>query len=349
MSDETTVTAITNDRPNSCVDVKCQCPTMWSLSQQFCYLRLSNRKSDKSNRLINFFPARARRIAATYARFYLEQEEHGDPRKKGRYYWMALGAFASKTVACSMETLQLSTRAAGDTVRSGLGKGNFWLFNDIAAWHWYHNFDAESFDTCLEKRDVDTYVDKVKAQLHKMPWADEALPKIKNLKYTKQVGDAFDYVKKFEATVSKERQRSYQFENLMALARHEQRNILQPLIYNGEDFKWWVQVQRGGADVGKWTWGHAVGIATSWMAPKLKVAFVAACDADLPEFEDVAPENTKLEDYDSRMTWITAVAEKFHGLMIRYPGKMEAELSTIAGWVGTQDGVRYPDETAPAR
>ena len=349
MSDETTVTAITNDRPDSCVDVNCQCPTMWSLAQQFCYLRLSNRKGEKSNRLINFFPARARRIAATYARLYLEQEEHGDPRKKGRYYWMALGAFASKTVACSLETLQLSTRAVGDTVRTGLGKGNFWLFNDIAAWHWYHNFDADSFDTCLEKRDVDTYVDKVKEQVHKMPWAGDALPKIKNLRCTPEVKEAFDKVKEFDGASSDVKRRDFQFKNLMALARHEQGNILQPLIYNDSDFAWWVQVQRGGADVGKWTWGHAVGVATSWMAPKLKVAFVAACDTDLPAFADVAPENTKLENYDSRMKWIGLVADKFHGLMIKDPRGMEAQLSTMASWVGTPDSVRYPDETAPAR
>ncbi len=45
------------------------------------------------------YEARARRIASVYAKIYLEQENHGDKQLIGRYYWMGLGAFASKTVA----------------------------------------------------------------------------------------------------------------------------------------------------------------------------------------------------------------------------------------------------------
>ena len=51
-----------------------------------------------------------RLLAAIYARFYLEQEEGGDPAKKGRFYWMALGTFASKTVACSWSLCSRSSR-----------------------------------------------------------------------------------------------------------------------------------------------------------------------------------------------------------------------------------------------
>lgn len=86
MTDSTTIEAMTNDQPDSCVEVNCNCQTLWSLAQQFCYLRLCNRQSPdkKSTRLIANLPARTRRIAATYAKLYLEQKEHGDPRGKGR-------------------------------------------------------------------------------------------------------------------------------------------------------------------------------------------------------------------------------------------------------------------------
>lgn len=343
MTDSTTVEAMTNDTPGSCVDVKCDCPTLWSMVQQFCYMRLSNQTSDGGNRLIDFFPARARRIAATYARLYLELEEHGDPKKKGRYYWMALGAFASKTVACSLETPQLSTRAVGDTVRVGLGKGNFWLFNDIAAWHWYHNFSPSSFDMCLAQRDTNTLVSQVKANVQKLPWAAEALPKIDRLRVKKEVRKAFAQAKIFELSTKKSEKQDAQFRNLMALAEHEQGNILQPLIYDDPDFAWWIKVQRGGEGAG--AWGRAVGIATSWAAPKLKVAFVSACDTDLPEYLNVAPEETELEDLRSRMRWIGRVADQFHDLMIKQTAKMESELATMAGWVQTPDFVRYPGES----
>ncbi|MFT4249555.1 MAG: hypothetical protein QM581_16210 [Pseudomonas sp.] len=341
MTDVTTVEATTNDQPDSCVNVQCDCPTLWSLAQQFCYLRLSNQKGDdkKKTRLIGDFPARARRIAATYARLYLEKEEHGDPRKKGRYYWMALGAFASKTVACSLEGWQLSNPLSS-TVRTGLGKGNFWLFQDIAAWHWYYNFDPSSFDNCLEQRDTDTLVEQIKANVQKLPWAGETLPKIDNLRKKPEVEAAFEHVKAFQDAVTANQKRKAQLENLMALARHEQGNILQKLIYDDKDFAWWVQVQRGGQDAD--TRGRIVGFATSWMAPKLKVAFVSACDTDLPEFENVAPETMKLEDFDSRMKWIGRIADQFHQRMIDHTAKMESELATMAEWVSTPDSVSLP-------
>ena len=49
---------------------------------------------------------RAKTIAGIYARFYLEQEKYGNPKLMGRYYWMGLGAFASKTVAFSFSAWQ---------------------------------------------------------------------------------------------------------------------------------------------------------------------------------------------------------------------------------------------------
>lgn len=346
MTDVTTVEATTNETPDSCVDVHCDCPTLWSMAQQFCYMRLCNRKSGTgtkdSYRLINSLTARARRIAATYARLYLELEEHGDPKKKGRYYWMALGAFASKTVACSLEDVRVDN-AISATVRAGLGKGNFWLFQDIAAWHWYHNFNPGSFDQCIGQRDTATYVSKVKAQVEKLPWVGEALSKINNLRAKDEVKEAFKQARMYALASDDGDRRAAQFANLMALAEHEQGNILQPLIYDDKDFAWWIKVQRGGEGSG--AWGRTVGVATSWMAPKLKVAFVSACDTDLPEFRNVAPEGTKMEDYQSRMFWVGDVAKSFHKLMGQYPGRMEAELSTMAGWVGLPDLDIYPNES----
>jgi len=92
------------------------------MAQEFAYLRLCNDTGTDTPRLIGYYSARARRIAATYARFYLEMEEHGNPKKKGRYYWMALGAFASKTVACTFEHWTVSSAVAQE-VRNYLGKG----------------------------------------------------------------------------------------------------------------------------------------------------------------------------------------------------------------------------------
>jgi hypothetical protein len=131
------------------------------------------------------YVARARRIAATYARFYLEQEEGCDPALKGRFYWMALGAFASKIVACSFEMYRI--RALGiisDTVYEGLGQGNFWLFMDISAWQWYHTKYNSTFEKCLASRNATTYTSDVKEQVQKLPWSADSLSKINNMQPT---------------------------------------------------------------------------------------------------------------------------------------------------------------------
>ncbi|MFX5574798.1 hypothetical protein ABTD77_20370, partial [Acinetobacter baumannii] len=47
----------------------------------------------------------------------------------------------------------------------------------------------------------------------------------------------------------------------------------------------------------------------------------------------VAPKGTILEDYKSRMDWITQAADRFHQLMGQERAYMEQELSTMAGWV----------------
>lgn len=123
--------------------------------------------------------------------------------------------------------------------------------------------------------------------------------------------------------------------------------ILQPLIYDDKDFAWWIKAQRG-AWKDKDALGKAVGIPASLFSPKLKVAFVSACDTDLAQFSNVAPEGTKMEDFDSRLRWVGKVAEQFHQRMIDHTGKMEAELAVMAGWVGLPDLDIYPNES-PAR
>jgi hypothetical protein len=126
MADASKKEAMTNTTSKSCVEVNCDCNTMWSLAQQFSYKRLCVQTGDHEGELVKDYAVRARRIAATYARFYLELEDGGDPTKLGRYYWMALGAFASKTVACTFDAWQVKAMSIGiKTVWEGLGKGNF--------------------------------------------------------------------------------------------------------------------------------------------------------------------------------------------------------------------------------
>lgn len=79
---------------------------MW---QQYAYMQLSFASRNGQTAVFSPSPiARAKTIAGIYARFYLEQEKYGNPKLMGRYYWMGLGAFASKTVAFSFSAWQLA-------------------------------------------------------------------------------------------------------------------------------------------------------------------------------------------------------------------------------------------------
>lgn len=325
MSDPTTVEAMTNPTPNSCVEVKCDCNTMWSMAQQFSTLRLCESTGPYKAALIDDYAVRARRIAATYARFYLEKEDGGDPTKKGRFYWMALGAFASKTVACTLEAWQVKTMAAtvSKEVKDGLGKGNLWLFCDISGWHWYYSMYPGSFDMCLGSRNTDNYVKPVQEQMKRLPWKGKALPIIKNLSVSPQIKNGFEKVKNFENETQDKRRPSIQLGHLLDIANHEQGVILQPLIYDDPDFAGWIKTQRS------W-YAH-------WASPPLQLVFTHACDTKNPELKSVAPEDTELENFKSRMRWITSAANHFHRLMQRNKALMEGELQIMAGWVNLPD------------
>lgn len=316
MSDPTTVEVMTNMTPNSCVDVHCDCNTMWSLAQQFSTKRLCIETGQHKGQLVEDYAVRAKRIAATYARFYLEQEEGGDPAKKGRFYWMALGAFASKTVACNLEYRRVKILK---TVKEGLGKGNFWLFCDISGWHWYYSKSPGSFDMCLDSRNAENYVKQVKAQMSQLPWKDKALPAIKNLAVSKEIKAGFAKVKEFEAISNPLKGPDLQLAHLLDIANHEQGVILQPLIYDDPEFAGWVKTQRA------WY--------ANWASPPLQLVFTHACDTDKPELKSVAPEGTELEILESRMKWIKAAAKDFHKLMKTQKDFMEGELRIISGWV----------------
>ncbi|MEO6855052.1 MAG: hypothetical protein ABI410_19725 [Rhodoferax sp.] len=325
MADPTTVEAMTNTTPNSCVDVHCDCNTMWSFAQQFGYLRLSTATGDFKSKLIEDYEVRARRIAATYARFYLEQEDGSDLAKKGRFYWMALGAFASKTVACTIAAWQVQVQATllSRKTLDGLGKGNFWLFQDISGWHYYYAKYSSTFETCLDSRDATQYAKPVLAQMNKLPWKAEALPKINNLKVSKEIKQGFALVKQIEGQSDTTKRPPLQLKHLLAIADHEQGVILQPLIYADPGFSRWIGVQR-------WPLIHS-------MSPKLELVFSSACSIDKSELKSVAPDDTKLEDFESRMKWIGEAAKDFHKLMQKQAAYMEGELRTMAGWVDMPD------------
>lgn len=327
-----------NDEPTKSHQITITCNELWSYAQQFSYLRLSDRKNDGTYELIGLYAARARRIAATYARFYLETEEGGDASKIGRYYWMALGAFASKTVACLLDKFQLNASyfmgkvtfgtIDGHNIANGLGQGNLWLFGDIAPAHWFYNHYPDHFFNgmdCINNRHCDRLIEPVKSYVKALPWAGKSLGKIKHFEASADLIKGFEYVVQIEGMAPSKARRNVQFDHLIAIANHEQGAVLQPLIYEDPDFNKWTARER-------WWLIH-------WMAPQYELVFSHQCSTRDPELKSVAPDNLIVEDFGSRMDWITRAAEKFHDLMnLRYP-YMKGQIQTMAGWKDSPDAL----------
>ncbi len=263
----------TNDRPDSAKEVKVDCRYLWSVAHAFSYTRLSEATDNEHVfDLLDCYSSRARRIAATYARFYLEMEQGCDKGKKGRFYWMALGALASKTVACILDTWQL--KASFDAgfvadipipkeyelmqIAEGLGVGNLWLFMDVATWHWgFANFPQHYFRgmNCEAKRNTDTLLDNCPQSgveggayttvNQELPWASYALPRINKLQSTPYIKKGMQLAEKIENATDKDLRQNLQLQHLIEVANHEQEMILQKLIYTHEGFKNWLQIERG--------------------------------------------------------------------------------------------------------
>jgi len=328
-----------NDTPDKTHEITANCDLLWSQAQQFAYLRLSDKTGDNEYELIGLYAARARRIAATYARFYLETEDGGDTDKIGRYYWMALAAFASKTVSCILDSFQVKSSyrighiSGGATdmkaIANGLGQGNLWLFNDIAPTHWLYSHYPHHFFSgmaCLGKRDANQLEERVKETLNDLPWASKSLPRIKHFKppadgSPSHIYDGFLHVLQIENTEDSTDRSDFQLKQVLKIAEHEQKTILQELIYNDPVFAKWLQVQRN------WRWA----------APTYQLLFTHLCSESNPELKSVAPNDMVLENYKSRMDWINDAARMFHDLMNTKEAHMLNELRIIATWVDSPD------------
>ena len=193
----------TNTVKNSCTTKTMPCSYTWSIAQYQCFEKLTT-SSDKTSSTIHLSviqdgEARARRIAAVYAKFYLEHSDvNGDTQFKGRHFWMGLGAFASKTVADALGHWSSAADGGLFGVVYNFKLGNFWLYQDIAGWHFEYNQCSTNFHTCINQRNANNYIPEVKTMIYDSHGAYDVLPKIRHLGASQYIKPAFDATKKFE-------------------------------------------------------------------------------------------------------------------------------------------------------
>ncbi|PXX37832.1 DUF2515 family protein, partial [Aquitalea magnusonii] len=184
-------------------------------------------------------------------------------------------------------------------------------------------------------------------KLTQLPWATQALPVLQNLKLSSYAQKGMLLVREIEKLKPGSKEyRQAQFAHLLEIANHEQRVVLQKLIYNDPAFAAWLQRQRAAQNAADTilerssSWPpqyvdesmQAPALLTKAILPPLELVFAAACKTRDPKLKSEAPKDTVLENEKSRMRWIKKAAMQFHDLMDKEAAYMEQQLRSIASW-----------------
>ncbi|MBJ9755286.1 MULTISPECIES: DUF2515 family protein [Burkholderia] len=374
----------TDPKSNTCIDAHCDCKFIWSLAQQYAMAQLDTRtpilkdgtpdyrfsshtisettiEPGDANFVSKQYGARARRVASSYARMFLEEFHLGEKDKLGRFYWTGLGAFAAKQVSANIESWQVKKMPGMDAVHEGLGKGNLWIYNDLLPWCYGYAADPVMFQECAKQRDSRQFAPAVQNNLMRQQWAAEVVPKCPvyieasanmddagsgkpiapgspsygYFQWTPRVASGFDLVKQWEETTNEKKKASLAFNHLWVMAQHEQGEVLQDLIYNDKAFIRRLQVQRlSGAvtDPDQW-WNYPLHPFNA-MIPPLQLSFVSKNETSDMQYRSNAPKDLILEDYPQRMAWIKDTGKLFHFLMQKKREYMLGELKGIAAMGG---------------
>lgn len=357
----------TNQNENSCTTAQCDCKTFYELHQQTAIKLLSNHVKDNHYKLEPGYEARARRIAAIYAKTFLETGYYGNSNLVGRFYWMGLGAFASKTMAmvfkANRSVLGYNSSDAIEVVYIGgtlnireslnvLAKGNLWLAMDIIPWHLAWAQDKEGFKKCMNSRDFKEFKN-LKPAIDSLPWSG-SVPKIlsfkgKQLGVTTEIDNAFNtHLKEIERIFNNSEYKTEDtrfkkaatplFDHLMQIAIQEQKNILQKICWSDQALRDNVKAQRG-FFTSMVAIDQTLGLSSDIKVGDLKDRRKKEYDVKKLKEDpwSTPPKGTIVENYNSRMVWIEKAAEKYHRLMQDKEGRkfLKKELGVIAGWSGS--------------
>lgn len=348
MSDSLDWRSKTNTNIGSCTAAQCNCIQFLQIYQQEAMKRVSNLVSTNNYELEPGYEARAKRIASVYAKTFLETEVGGNTSLLGRYYWMGLGAFASKTVAMvfnakrSKLVYNFDIFLDSDKALDTFAKGNLWLFMDISVWHYVWSVSPTSFAKCKGQRNTQNFVD-LRASINNMPWSS-CLSDINYLRVTSEINSAFSLLPSIESKFKARSSIKSKFNaankellnHILYVAVQEQKNILQKIAWEDKNLRANVEHQR--SKYLNWaTIDQTLALSSDYDIDKLKSRRNGIGGDARSLSEDpwsVPPDNTILEDYDSRMVWINKVAEKYHRLMLNDKGRtfLISELRVIANW-----------------
>lgn len=163
--------------------------------------------------------------------------------------------------------------------------------------------------------------------------ASAALDKLAQFKVTKDIQDTYALLIAESKVSNPSQQAAIQLNELKAIAKQEQINILQPLIYNDKKLQDTMNLNHLFARL---TYGH--------ITTKYRVIYSAQPATDSADLQTVFDEPTgawsrytghrkSLPDQTDRMEYVAAIAKDFHRLMQTRRAYMEGELQKIRGWL----------------
>ena len=167
--------------------------------------------------------------------------------------------------------------------------------------------------------------------------ADEAasarLEKVAQFKVTDAIAETYGLLIAEYGTAGKKAKRDTQQSELQAIAKQEQLNVLQPLIY--EDAKL-IKTMDLNHLISRYSGG--------FLSPAYAVVYSAATKTNDPKLKTVFDPSTGVVDYatgpkkslpnpDDRMKYVADIAKDFNALMANDRAYMEGELQKIRGWL----------------
>lgn len=158
------------------------------------------------------------------------------------------------------------------------------------------------------------------------------LVRLRNFEVTEAITTTYQHITNEFLESKKSEKLDFQINELLFIAKHEQRRVLQPLIYSDPFLKQTMDTN------------HKFSRLTSgWISPKFKVVYSASPSTNDPELEAVfdAPNNLldqltgtskSLPNEQDRMGFVEQIAKKFNALMLGRRPYLEGELRKIAAW-----------------
>ncbi|WP_293627992.1 hypothetical protein [Salinisphaera sp.] len=349
------------------------CADLWSIEQVAAIEAQS-----ENNELLPQAIRRAKRTAGGYAALFLSDE---GTDKAGRFYWPGLAAFAAKQVVEGIEyanenidfwSLNFRSKAAFARAAAAntfyyLLKGNFWVFIEVVPWMtYYKRHGRESFDCCVDQRDVATYNPEVKRQMHALPWAPGknvslerslqsrvapivgpyrihdhagALAEVDNCRATAPLKAGFAQMKRAENIddpLDDARLKAL-YRSAESFLNHEQRLRLQRLVYDHPEFRSaistndffrrWAPASLG-ARTPELIFNSEATLTDDIIRNELEPARLKPEDVS----ESMSLDDGSLYNEDERMAYVARILDRYHRLMTKKTDYMLDQLRAIARW-----------------